>query len=253
MEDNENAERQVPPIQRHETNVLPVLMSPFLSGNMWGQKFSGKNSDVSLSEWQTNLYTMCNMFNLSVSAQTDMVLNSLEGEAKRHILILEEGDRATVQQIFSALNELYGNSMPASTLRSLCFSCKQEPTETVMEFSLRLQELFQKLKKRDPEGMGASDRLLREQFVDGLSDRTLRRELKTLTRSTPTLSFADVNREARLRGQADGEELTAFCHQAGRTIPPAPTPFDVEKLKKDLREEMAAEIRTQMASLPSLA
>ena len=243
MQDNEA--NPAPP------NVTPVLMSPFMAGNMWGQKFSGKNPDVRLPEWQTNLKTMFSMFNLAAYAQTDMVLNSLEGEAKRHILLLEQGDRTTVEQIFSVLNDLYGNRMPTSSLRSMCFSCKQEPAETVMEFSLRLQELFQKLKKRDPDGMGPFDRLLRDQFVDGLSDRTLRRELKTLTRSSPTLSFAEINKEARLRGQADGEELTAFCHQAGRPTPPAQAQLDMEKLKKELREEMAAEIKNQMLPSPA--
>ncbi|KAJ8395902.1 hypothetical protein AAFF_G00027850 [Aldrovandia affinis] len=56
--------------------------------------------------------------------------------------------------------------LPGEYGRSEVQSCRQEPSETVLEFALRLEELFHKLAKRDPDGIPNSDRLLREQFID---------------------------------------------------------------------------------------
>lgn len=233
--------------ESNAASYTPVLMPPFFPGNMVGQKFRGKNSDVGLGEWEANLKVTFRMFNLASNVQADVAIQSLEGEAKRQVLILPETERDAFEKIVTVLKELYGDKMPASVLRSMCFSCRQELPETVQEFALRLQELFQKLRKRDPEGTPNSDRLLREQFIDGLTDRFLRRELRMLTLTTPTLSFSDINREARLRQEAEGEGATCFA--IGRTAPSTAAPLDLQQLKKDLKEEMTAEIKSQMVSL----
>lgn len=137
--------------------------------------------------------------------------------------------------------------MPASVLRSICFSCRQEASETVAEFSLRLQELFLKLQKDTP--LANIDILMRDQLVDGLQDRIMRRELRTLILSTPTLSFSDIKKEVRIRIEAEGEDSITTCYVVGRPpLHPAAT-LDLQQFKKDLKEEMTAELRDQMASL----
>lgn len=92
---------------------------------------------------------MLRTYKVPENIQVDIVINGLEGEAKR-LLILLEKDRSTVDQIFVTLEDLYGDKILASVLHSLCFSCRQEPQETVSEFALRLQELFKKLQNKDP-------------------------------------------------------------------------------------------------------
>lgn len=97
---------------------------------------------------------MFKMCNVPCDVQVELIINNLEGEAKRQIFILSDEERDSAQKIFSVLKELYGDQMPASVLRSLCFSCKQLPSETVPEFTLRRQDLFCKLQKKDPVNMG---------------------------------------------------------------------------------------------------
>lgn len=75
-------------------------MSPFLMGNMRAQKFKGKNSEVGLGEWKANLKVMFRMYKAPENTRVDPVINGLEGEAKRHILILPERGRSTVDQMF---------------------------------------------------------------------------------------------------------------------------------------------------------
>lgn len=45
--------------------------------------------------------------------------------------------------------------------------------------------------------------LLRDQLVDSSVDRNVRRQLKALIRSTPTMTFAEIDEEAWSRDEGD--------------------------------------------------
>ena len=62
------------------------------------------------------------------------------------------------------LSELYGDNTHISILRAQFFNCRQEPNQSLSTFSLRLHELFPRLKQKDPMGLEAGDSLLRVQF-----------------------------------------------------------------------------------------
>ena len=214
---------------------------------MWGQKFRGRNSDFGLGEGQAHLKAMFKMCRVHENVQLDLIINCLEGEAKRQILILDDRERNSPDQIFVVLKELYGDQMSASVLRPLCFDCKQEPNETVSEFTLRLQELFQKLKNSDRDDHGNINQLMRDQFLEGLRDRMLRRELRTIVLVDPELSFARVKTEAMLRIIADQGGVSSSCF--GTSQVPTPVPLDLKQLRQELKAEMVEELKSQMAAL----
>lgn len=119
-----------------------------------------------------------------------MTVSGLEGEAKRNILILDETKSKRPEILFQVLSDLYGDKRSIAAIHLLCFSHRQDPEGEVANFSLRLQGLFQKLRKRDPTGQGETD--FRDQFVDSVFDRHLRRELKAVIPSTPTMAFSEI-------------------------------------------------------------
>lgn len=231
------------------SNFTPMLMAPFFPGNMWGLKFKGKGSEINLTEWIDNIKSMFRMYKIPDTVQVDFILSHLEGEAKRQIMVVPLEQRDTAKRIFERLQTLYGDKMSISVLRSLCFSCRQESTETVSEFSLRLQELFKKLRQRDADSIRNPDALMRDQFVDGLQDKVLKRELRTLIRSCEEQSFADVYREACIRLEASGEVGLTACDAVGQVTKSLPSQVDLQKLKQELRDEMAAEIKNHMSTL----
>lgn len=126
---------------------------------------------------------MFRLQNVPVGNQAHYILSSLEGDARRPVLILPEEKQWTADQIFVELSLLYGDKVYAPDLRSMFFNCRQESSEGSCEFAFRLQELFNCLKKRDDRGIADEDLLLRDQFVNGLYDSKLRGELciKVLT------------------------------------------------------------------------
>lgn len=231
------------------SNFTPMLMAPFFPGNMWGLKFKGKGSEINLAEWVDNIKSMFRMYKIPDTVQVDFILSNLEGEAKRQILVVPLEQRDTVEKIFKRLQTLYGDKMPIPVLRSLCFSCRQESMEAVSDFSLRLQELFKKLRQRDADSIRNPDTLMRDQFVDGLQDKVLKRELRTLIRSSEDLSFAAVYQEACIRLEASGEVGLAACDAVGQVTKISSPQVDLQQLKKELRDEMAVEIKNHMSTL----
>lgn len=251
--------------------VTPVFMYPCFSGAPGLIKFNGKTSAISLSEWKATLQTMFNVQYIPVTHQVDLVLSGLEGEAKREILILPIEQRNTVKLIFDKLDELYGDRLPASVLRSLYFSCTQEARETTRTFALRLQELFRRLQNRDPRGIGNEDVLLRDQFVDGLRDTTLRRELRTKLLLQEGLTFAQVRQEVLARVEVYGEEeipaQSYAVQQSNPLVQPSAAPrlhspvqsyvsnqanpvtLDLQQMKDDMQKELMSEFREQFTSL----
>lgn len=70
--------------------VNTVLM-PWFMGSPWVPKFSGKGGAAALREWKTQIEAFLRAQGLSGQQKVDFVLNALEGDAKREVLLAEEG------------------------------------------------------------------------------------------------------------------------------------------------------------------
>ena len=68
----------------------------------------------------------------------------------------------------------------------------QHEGETLLEFSLALMSLMERVKQWAPTRMPNAEVLLRDQFVEQVGDNTLRRELKQFVRRQPTATLLDV-------------------------------------------------------------
>lgn len=95
-----------------------------------------------------------------------------------------------------ALHELYGCSLSYVALQEAFFSRRQREGETLLEFSLSLMGLREKVKQQSSTAMLNAEVLLRDQFVEFVLYPALRRELKQLVRRQPLCTFLDVCSEA---------------------------------------------------------
>ena len=89
------------------------------------------------------------------------------------------------------------------SLQEDLFSRKQLEGETLQEFSHALMCLMDNVLKKAPNGLLNKDVLLRDQFVEHVSDCSLRRELKQFVRGHPTATLIDVRTEA-IRWEQEG-------------------------------------------------
>lgn len=224
----------------------PVSMFPML--NMVHSKFKGKDSEIGLGEWKSNMETMFVLQGIPQDFRAELTLCCLEGKAKREILILPRERRNTAELIFNELDKLYGDRTTASVLRSQFFNARQEPHEDVSSFALRLQECFQRLKKKDSRGIGNDDVLLRDHLVEGLRDASVRGEFRTKILMDDTLTFDSIKNELVLREQAYGEAaglLQCFTTRGENK----PTFKDLEQIKMELKAEMTKQMTNQFDEL----
>ncbi|KAL2097871.1 hypothetical protein ACEWY4_007078 [Coilia grayii] len=232
------------------TPTTPLFVFPWFSGSSGMPKFTGEKTGAAFSQWKDNLASMFRIQNIPPNMQKELVLSSLEGEARRQVMILAENNRDTTEKLFDHLGQLYGDKVPASVLRSMYFNCRQESRESVRAFSLRLQELFQRLKRKDGGSLAREDVLLRDQFIDGQRDVVLRRELRTKLLLNPNISFLDIQQEAIIRTEAYGEEeVAAHVYYTEQVRPTTSSDTTLAQVKDELRKEIMGEIKQQMTSL----
>lgn len=175
---------------------------------------------LKLKDWEEKLKALFRIYHIPESLQLDWVLGSLEGEAKREVGILPEGECSSAKEVFIQLKELYGNRAPAS-VRSLFFNCRQKAEESVQGFALRLQECCQHMMIRDAQSIRNENALLRDQFLSGLREVSLRWELLAQVALNDTLTFAEVKKEAVMRVELEEEPSyrCALTEMATRSKP----------------------------------
>lgn len=110
-------------------------------------KFEGKDSEISLGGWKTNLQMAFALQGVPIEFRAELIICCLEGEAKRDILILPLEKRSTAKQLFNELGKLDGDRATALVLRSQFFNARQEAQEDIGSFALRLKKHFLRLKK----------------------------------------------------------------------------------------------------------
>lgn len=164
--------------------------------------FTGK-SGIKISDWIEEAESCMRARHLSVKDQAFFLFDHLEGEARQEIKYRPSTDRNDPEKIKSILKELYGCSQSYVALQEAFFSRKQQDGETLLEFSLALIALMDKVKNCAPDGLVNAEVLLRDQFSEHVFDGGLRRELKQLIRSKPTVTLLELRTEA-IRWEREG-------------------------------------------------
>ncbi|KAI7812488.1 hypothetical protein IRJ41_002685 [Triplophysa rosa] len=147
-------------------------------------KFNGRTG-IGINEWVEEAQACMRVRHLSVADCAFFLFDHLEGEAREEIRYRSAGERENPEKIISGLRELYGCSRSYIALQQVFFSRRQHEGETLLEFSLALMGLLEKVKQCSPSKLLNADRILRDQFVECVYESSLRRELKQFIRHYP--------------------------------------------------------------------
>ncbi len=102
--------------------------------------------------------------------------------------------RGDAEQIFSALEEVFGEKSSTSQLLRAFYERRQHNSETISDFSHGLVELVDRLQRTSPGIADDRDRMLREQRIENVRDVHLRWELKR--RVEPASTFLAIRKVA---------------------------------------------------------
>ena len=242
--------------QQNGSNAPPPspLMMPWVFSMPWVPKFAGERQKF--REWEMQTRAMLRAQPLNGQQQADFVLSTLDGDARREAALLPDADRADGDKVIKALGRVFGDTASNAQRRIAFYKCRQNGDETASSFGLRLRECHARWRATDQEAGRDEDSLLRDQFVLGLQAGPIRHELQRLLRRDEALTFQVALKEARalekeLNGGATEAQVQAV---SSKFVPPTPRserPADLEELRESLKTELRNELAAQLKTMSS--
>ncbi|KAJ8398064.1 hypothetical protein AAFF_G00431410 [Aldrovandia affinis] len=129
----------------------------------------------------------------------------------------------------------------------LFFNCRQQAEKNVRSFALQLQQCWQRMMLQDSQNITNSEILRRDQFLSGLRDDCLRRDMLTKVALVYNLTFSTIKTEAILQAEVEGGPQLHCCMVS--SAPPSPWEDDLQKLKVELKTELLKELDTKVSGL----
>ena len=224
-----------------------MLLCPAYPGAAWLPKFEGTEGETRYKEWRTQVRGLLGAQDLTEDKKVAILMSMIAGDAKRELTVLEAGQRDTVARIIGYLDQLYRKPVPASQRRVQFYSCTQQTGESMSAYSLRLRELFGRLRRLDPDTAPTGE-ILRDQLIMGLAEGPVQRALRIHARRNPTDGFLALREEAIALEQEFGEgtqQTEITCH----AVNPASVPPPAQNWQQELKQEIMGEVRKEMKEL----
>ncbi len=137
------------------------------------------------------------MRNQTPENQADFVLSLLKGAAVEEVRLRKEGQSLRTEDIFSYLREAFREKRsPAQLLQT--FYTRKQLEEDLRAYSHALSQILNSVFKQSPDAIVNMNIALRDQFIEGVRDAALRRELRKLMRDKPQSTLIEVRDEALL-------------------------------------------------------
>ena len=129
------------------------------------------------------------------------------GQAKDDIRIRPESDRNTASKILDIIKTVFEDAETVDQLHQRFYQRCQKSNESLQTYSLVLMKLMDRIAKKDKKVLGDKDLMLKERFIDCVSDSLLRREMKRFSFEHKDLNFIDF-RQMILKWIEDESEAT---------------------------------------------
>ena len=109
------------------------------------------------------------------------------------------GDRSVVpSDLYSYLRNVFGEKRSTTQLLQSFYNRKQAEGEDLRDYSHVLSQILSSVVKQSSSVISNEKTVLRDQFIEGLRDAALQRELRKMVRDKPDSSLLDVRSEALL-------------------------------------------------------
>lgn len=137
------------------------------------------------------------------------------------------------------MREAFREKRTVPQLLHAFYSRRQLDGEGLREFSHALSQLLNSVLQQSPPMVANAQLALRDQFVEGVRDSTLRRELRRLLRERPESSLFDVRNEAMMWALEDQTHHTSVAKN--RKLVSDHTDMTLEK------RDMTTEVQTDLS------
>lgn len=135
---------------------------------------------------------------LNSEDQVDFILSHLRGSALDEIRLCMGGEIKQPQELFSYLRGAFREKRTTPQLLHAFYSRRQSDGEDFRDFSHALSQLLNAALQQSCHVVSDPQLALRDQFIEGVRDSTLRRELRRFVRERPHCTLFDIRDEAMM-------------------------------------------------------
>ena len=124
-------------------------------------------------------------------AQISFLMDNLGGQAKDEIRLRPRIDRNTPEKILCIIKDVFASSETLGALQQQFFQRDQKQGESLQNYSLSLMKLLDKIVSKDEKAVSNFDEMLKERFIEGICDSSLRREIRRFSFEKKSMSFGE--------------------------------------------------------------
>ncbi|XP_072173961.1 uncharacterized protein [Diadema setosum] len=230
------------------TGIQPI----FLTQGRRLEVFKGKPvkpGDPTVQDWIIDMKSQLAVRNLGTSEQAAFVRDHLGGNARREILGRGDAVAEDVKEIFATLEKVFGSGDSLPVQLQKFFSYQQAPAEGLLECSLQLVTLYDRICFLDGSYKGSKTETLKGRLAETVCDEGLRRELRRLNTESPDLDFFEL-RDRALNWFGLSRKPKAATLQETSTSEKASI-LDILKRQGDLLEKQQRQIEALTAERSS--
>lgn len=128
--------------------------------------------------------------------QLDFVLSLLKGAALEEVRLRMGNDAKHPCDIFEYLRAAFREKRSVSQLLQTFYSRRQLEGEDIRAYSHALSQILNSIQKQSANAVANASMAIRDQFIEGIRDTSLRRDLRKLVRDKPESTLIEVRDEA---------------------------------------------------------
>ena len=166
-------------------------------------------SDPDVAEWVEDMRCHLAGNPMSEGSACALIVGHLRGKAR--LEIYGRGLHNT-EDIFVAILAAFGGTNDIATLQERLFQCRQLPGESVIDCSLKLVNLFNKIADKDEAYVSRRDQTLKERLTAAVADQSLAREMRRLMNEASSLTFFEM-RDRAIEWAGGDTMVTASQHE----------------------------------------
>lgn len=219
--------------QRANVNSVPPRSYIYVPRERQIQTFSGDcgTDRRSVEEFIEEVQRVLRSREQTTEEQCDYILSLLRGPALEEVRLCMSSQTVGPSDLYSYLRNAFGEKRSTTQLLQAFYNRKQTDGEDLRDYSHALSQILHSVVKLSTAAIPNEQTVLRDQFIEGLKDAALRRELRKIVRDKPESSLLDVRNEALLWEMEDSRS-----HR--------PKTVKNSQLKSDVSEIQCSVLRT---------
>ena len=191
--------------------------------------FSGGKSDARYDLWRYEVTSLCR--HQPEAVVWEAIRRSMRGDAA--CVVMRLGPDATLQQLLSKFDSIYGNAAGAEAIMAELYNAKQGNKESVSDWSCRLEDLAVRAQQLGQLTNAQVDNTLRSRFWHGLRQEFRDRTAHKFDSLETFDELRNAIRQAEALFAAEGRDIKTASIKTQQTT-------NLEKEVQDLKQQLAS-------------